>query len=359
MANRGGRAALERLQARMTEEVTVEDEAEPVAVSLDGEGDNEPDGGGGVIDDPVDDDGPSIDYSHAGDDESEAEPDPEPEPRDRSDRRPAANDDAVEALAAQLAELRGEIAANKQAEAAEAQLVDDLQHVRRAAGLSQRNLQEAQAAYAKHAAAGEWGKAAQAQADMAAAVADLREYQAAEAELVQEMRQPRRQQSTERQPAQQQPPQQQGDAFEQAISRFSAPQQEWLRKNRDDLTKSESRGKKAEAAHHEAIEAGHKLNSPAYFAHLDKVMGYGVTTTKTTKPAPGKPQRAAPTAGGSSAARGSVTEVKLSRDEVNTAKQLGMTAKAYAAQKARLIENGRDPSKSGPRYSRESHHVRR
>lgn len=354
MANRGGRAALERLQARMTEEVTVEDEAEPVAVSLDGEqpdgeGDNEPDGGGGVIDDPVDDDGPSIDYSHAGDDEGEAEPEPEP-------RRPAANDDAVEALAAQLAELRGEIAAGKQVEAAEAQLVGDLQHVRRAAGLSQRNLQEAQAAYAKHAAAGEWGKAALAQADMAAAVADLREYQAAEAELVQEMRQPKRQPAAPTQPQQ---PQQQADAFEQAISKFSAPQQEWLRKNRDDLTKSESRGKRAEAAHFEAIEAGHKLNSPAYFAHLDKVMGYGVTTTKATKPAPGKPQRAAPTAGGSSAARGSVTEVKLSRDEVNTAKQLGMTAKAYAAQKARLIENGRDPSKSGPRYSRESHHVRR
>lgn len=348
MANRGGRAALERYQARMSEVITVEDEPDDPAVEVvaEDEGDGQPTGGG-VTDPEPEDDGPSIDYSHE---------DAEPERLATAATKPPAEPDAaIEAMRRQLAELQGRQEA-AEADASRARLEADAQHVKHARTLAEAAARKAQADYEAAAAASDWKAASAAQVAIAAAVADLREYQAAEAEIAHELKHPPRRAAA---PTQQQAA---ADPFEAAISAFSEPTRAWVRKNKADLTADPMRGKLAEAGHIVAVSKGITPDTPEYFAFLDKHMGYTVADEPTPKPArkaTGKPQVAAP-AGGSGASRGSVTEVKLSRDEIAAAKALGMTTAAYARNKARIIENGRDPNSTGIRYSNQTHHsVRR
>lgn len=65
------------------------------------------------------------------------------------------------------------------------------------------------------------------------------------------------------------------DRIEQFIETLSPRSQAWLRNHKADVFSSPSRQNKAQAAHNMAIADGIEPESDAYFAELDKYMGYG------------------------------------------------------------------------------------
>lgn len=337
---RGAAAAL--LASRMTEEIDIdEDEREEIDGLDAGADDPEPE-----IEDDGADDEIAPDYSHI-----EEEPDPEPE----------APTDALDDLQRQLAELRGQNETlSKQAERGEAaELAADQAHVVAALNAAKSDLASARSDYEAAAAAGKWSVAAAAQEKMSLAAADLRECEGAlddvKGAIARFNKGERRAQPATT------PTAVPADQFEAAIANMGEKSKEWCRKNKADLQKSPARGQRAVTAHLEALDAGHKVDTPEYFQFLDKQMGYETVTTTTRKPKPtGQARVAAP--GGSRSAPprgGSITEVKLSKAEVDTARALGMTTKEYAANKRELIQNGKDATRSGPRYSDQTHANRR
>jgi len=353
MANRmrrGGAAAL--FAARMTDEIEIpDDETEEIEAVEEGD---EPEDDG-VADDP----GPSIDYSHAEDeDDGEDEEEDEPAPA-------VVVPDAVAELRAQLATMQAERDAEKARNAVNDEALELRSHqtnINRAINGARGAMETAKAAFATHSAAGDWTKAAEAQADMAGITADLREFETAADEVKQAVA--AFNSGVRRKPADApKQPQQQTDPFEVAIANLTEKTKDWVRANKADITKSPARGLKAQALDLEAQEQGLKLDSPEYFAYLDKHMGYKTTVTKKPKPT-GRAQVAAPSGGRSGAPSGNgggdgPMDVKLSRAEVEMAKAMNMTTKKYAERKAEIIKNGKDRSRGGPTYSNISHNARR
>lgn len=351
MANRmrrGGAAAL--FAARMTDEVEIPDDADETPI---GEVEDQPD------DEDVDvgeaDPGPSIDYSHAEDEDDGEEDDEDPNPA-------VVVPDAVEELRAQLATMQAERDAEKARNAVNDEALELRSHqtnISRAITGARGAMETAKKAFATHSAAGDWTKAADAQADMAAVAADLKDFEAAADEVKQAVAAFNA--GARRKPAD--VPKTVADPFEAAIANVTDKTKEWCRTNKADLLKSPARGLKAQALDLEAQESGLKVDSPEYFAYLNKHMGYSQTVTKKPKPT-GRAQVAAPSGGRSGAPSGNgggdgPIDVKLSRAEVEMAKAMNMTTKKYAERKAEIIKNGKDRSRGGPTYSNISHNARR
>jgi hypothetical protein len=337
-ARRGGAAAM--YASRQTDEIEV-DEDEDVTTEPD-EHDEPDDDGPAVVEEAEPEPDELPDYSHE-----------EPEP---AADEPEDDTDGVKALQRQLAELQGENAElQKKADRGEgAELAAQQAIITNALAGAKGDLITAQEEYERAAAAGEWNKAANAQAAMAAAVADVREYEAAADELAGTIEAFKKRPPAK--PKQAAP----ADPFEANIANFPEKSREWCRKNRDDLTKSVARGKLAEAGHWLAVDAGIQPETPEYFAYLDKHMGYGgteVTKKQQSRPSTrptGQPRVAAPGGARSAAPRGGAGEVVLSRAEVNMAKTMGISVKEYAKNKAEIIKNGKDPTRPGLRYSSQS-----
>lgn len=70
------------------------------------------------------------------------------------------------------------------------------------------------------------------------------------------------------------------DRVEQFIGSLTPRSQAWLRSHKADVFSSPARQNKAQAAHNMAIADGIEPESDAYFAELDKYMGYGSTENK-------------------------------------------------------------------------------
>jgi hypothetical protein len=328
----------------MTEEIEVsEDEREELGGDPPAPDDIEP-----VVEDEDEDPSEQLpDYSHEEEPEPESEPQSEPE-------------DAVTHLKRQIEELTGQ---KQQAEtrAVMSELEGNRAVVASARAAAQTALETAEAAYAAAASKGDWTAAAKAQREIAAAVADVREFEDAEAEIKARIEQ------SKRAPARQTERQQPADAFDAAIASMTPQAQAWCRKNKADLTSDPKRGARAQAGHLLAVSEGLTADTPEYFAFLDKHMGYQVSSktdaggrreTPAAKKPTGKPRVAAP-AGGRTAATGSPREVTLSKAEVAMARTMGMSIKDYAKHKAEIIENGKDPSRTGLRYSSQTHHSQR
>lgn len=189
--------------------------------------------------------------------------------------------------------------------------------------------------------AGNFDEAAEAQASIAAAQLDVRNYELAreEFERVAEQR-------AQKKPAQTH------DPVEEYIGQFTAPVQNWARKHKSDLFSKPSRTQKAVALHYEAVDEGIAPDTDAYFAYLDKHMGYAETKDQ---PEPKKAQHqrpvmaAAPVSRSSNGVGGNMVE--LTAAERETAGRLGMSLTKYAKYKKELTEKGRDPNWRGPRYS--------
>lgn len=330
-------AAADRLAARMTEDIVIDDDE---ALVIDEPGDDEPDETV-VIEDEPEEPAPTIDTSHE-DDEEEDEP------------------EEIDGLADLKKQLDAMSQRNQQLEAAVAdgtvaEIEGQLRELDTAIAVSKRNLQSARDDFAAKLAAGDHKGAADAQLKITETHADVREFEGAAAEIKTQL-------SAAKKPA----PRVASDPFEASIAGVTEKSKEWCRANKADLQKSPARGHKAMAAHMEALDAGIKADTPEYFDFLNEQMGYKPAVTKTTKTAKpvGKARVAAPGGSRSAPARGGdVTEVRLSQKEIEFARTLFPNdknpSKRYADQKKELIKNGRDPSRSGPRYSQQTEANRR
>lgn len=188
---------------------------------------------------------------------------------------------------------------------------------------------------------GDFDAAAEAQAAIAAAQLDVRNYELArdEFERVAEQRVQKK-------------PSQAHDPVEEYIGQFTQPVQNWARKHKADLFSKPSRTQKAVALHYEAVDEGIAPDTDAYFAYLDKHMGYGEVSNQ---PEPKKAQHQRPVMAAAPVSRSSNgvggTTVELTAAERETAGRLGMSLTKYARYKKELTEKGRDPNWRGPRYS--------
>jgi hypothetical protein len=64
-----------------------------------------------------------------------------------------------------------------------------------------------------------------------------------------------------------------GDPFEDYIGQFSSGVQDWLRRHRECVT-NKTKNSQVIAAHHEAQDKGYRLESDAYWAYIERKMGY-------------------------------------------------------------------------------------
>lgn len=346
MSNRGrrGGGAAAMYAARMTDEIEVKDE-DNIGLNL-----------AAAEDEPE----PQVEVE---DDGYEDEPEPEPQidtshEEDGGGEQHAEEPDPVADLQRQLAEMRAEREAEK-AERATADESAELRQHQAAIANGHRNakaaLGNAKAAFAAASRAGDWDAAAEAQADIAQITADIREFEVASDELAA---------AAKRKPAAK--PAANADPFEAAIADRSDKTKAWLRKNKADLLKSPARGMRAQAADAEARDLGIELDTPEYFAHMDKSMGYQVAKQpqKQAKPT-GRPRVAAPGGGNSGGAQGAgdLRDVRLSRDEAAMARAMfpgdPKALGRYAAQKAEIIKNGRNPQRGGPVYTAQQPGARR
>jgi hypothetical protein len=324
----------------MAEEIVVDADDESMVVDSSELVEDEPEI---VYDDPEPDE-PAvlIDTSH-----EEDEPEPE-EPEE------------VDGLADLKKQLDTLTARNSQLEAAVgdaaiSEMAGQQREVEVAANVARGVLKDARDEFQRCLTANDHKGAADAQIKITEAHADVREFEAAANEIKDHIAKAKK---TPRTPAAV------VDPFEQSIASTSEATKAWCRANKADLTKSPARAQRALAAHHEAVEAGHAPDSPAYFGFIDKQMGYEVTKTPAPSPSRkvkpvGQARTAAPGGARSAPSNGGASEIRLSSAEVAIAKQMGIKPADYAKQKKEIIENGRDPRRSGPRYSNQTEANRR
>jgi hypothetical protein len=154
--------------------------------------------------------------------------------------------------------------------------------------------------------AGDWKKAAEAQEKLADARSDLRMYEY-------------QKQSQERQPVTRDPAIQGDpiDAYINNVGRTTPNSANWLRSHRDWITDPQKNAKLT-SAHWDAVGEGIAVDSPEYFAHVERKIGMTKEAEKTNGGAvarkPAVPVAAvSPSPGGTSGGGG--VEVKLTKGE--------------------------------------------
>lgn len=109
----------------------------------------------------------------------------------------------------------------------------------------------------------------------------------------------------------------QTDPVEEYINGRSAPTAAWLRQHTEFIT-DPTKNAKLTSAHWDAVGEGLKVDTPEYFAHVEKRIGLKKDDPSTQQQLQRRPT--APTApGGDVGGRGGVSEVKLTRGEANSA----------------------------------------
>jgi len=193
---------------------------------------------------------------------------------------------------------------------------------------SKTQLSAAKAAFAQAMAAQDFEAAGDAQAAIAEAQVQGRQY---------EMARDRFDDAIKRMPKQ---APQQADPVEATIQQLTPKSQEWARKNRETLFASPAAFQKAVGAHWSAISEGLEQDSDAYFAHIDKAMGLsGSPKARTSTRRP--PMASAPVSRGTGV-NGKV--VMLTTAEREAASRFGMTADEYARYKKEISDRQDDPN---------------
>ncbi len=191
------------------------------------------------------------------------------------------------------------------------------------------------------------------------AVTDIKQFQLARDELGEAIK---GRQNAPKRPAGPAPT---GDAYVDSLGNFNSQTQAWLIKHRAAFEGNEKNQKKAVAMAQVAIVDGIKDGTPEFFEYLEEQLGLDTVakapTKKTSKrlPAP-PPQRGAPPAArGGNSRRGSDNEVVLTKAEREFAITSGVGIKKYAQNKQEILKNGKDPSRDGLRFSRDTEHSSR
>ena len=136
------------------------------------------------------------------------------------------------------------------------------------------------------------------------------------------------------------------DPFEARIAALSPKSQAWLREHpecvTDDVTNS-----KVLWGHKAALKSGLRVDTPEYFSFLDQHMGYaealddGDDEVEIEAPSVRRAAPAAPVSRDSRMGQVAPGKYRLSREEAETATQLGMTPTEYATWKIKAIKDGR------------------
>ncbi len=141
------------------------------------------------------------------------------------------------------------------------------------------------------------------------------------------------------------------DPVEEYIGQFTPKTQDWARRNKSDLFSDQKRTNKAVAGHWAAVSEGITPESDDYFAFLDKHMGYGEDTRQPPKKQAQTQRPAMASAPVSRGSNGGGETVSLSAAERDIAGRMGMSLSKYAKYKKEMLENGNNPNWKGPRYS--------
>jgi hypothetical protein len=193
------------------------------------------------------------------------------------------------------------------------------------------------AQYREALSVGDYDKAAEAQEAMATNAARLLQIEAGYAEMEHRARTPA-------------PPPPPADPVEAFAGQLSSRSADWIRRNPDCVTNPRLQQKMI-GAHTMAIADGLQPDSDAYFAAIEQALGMGAKAPPPPREADpvsaagqAAPRRAAPPAAPvsrSGTPGRPANTVRLTAEEVDVAKTLGMTPVEYANHKRALIRDGR------------------
>jgi len=139
------------------------------------------------------------------------------------------------------------------------------------------------------------------------------------------------------------------DPFEARISGLSHKSQAWLREHPECVT-DEAQNAKVIWADKDARKKGIQPDSPEYFSHIEKLMGFADTDddgdddeieVETPKSDSRRAMPAAPVSREARSGQVAPGKYRLTREEAEIAEQLGMTPTEYAKSKLMAIKNGR------------------
>ena len=133
----------------------------------------------------------------------------------------------------------------------------------------------------------------------------------------------------------------QGNLVDQLASQVSPASAGWLRQHRDNLT-DEKAIRRMFRAHEDAIDDGIKADSPEYFSFIENRLGFkaqeesplstAAAPRRSVPPPPAPASRAAPSRPGT---------VRLTADQADAARSMGMTNEEYAKNLVSLKKEGR------------------
>lgn len=140
-------------------------------------------------------------------------------------------------------------------------------------------------------------------------------------------------------------PQHAVDMVEQLAAQVSAPSAAWLRDNRDNLP-DERAVRRMFRAHEDAIDDGIKADTPEYFSFIEGRLGIRrdeEPTADNPLSSASQPKRSVPPppAPASRAAPSRPGTVRLSADQAEMARSMGMTPEEYAKNLVALKKEGR------------------
>lgn len=193
-------------------------------------------------------------------------------------------------------------------------------------------------AYSESMAVGDYNKAAEIQQAMAETAHQLAELRRGEKAMKEQIK------ATEAQ--QVRPVDPPADPVEQMAQSVSPRSASWLRENKDVL-RNDRAVRKMFRAHEDAVEDGIEPDTDEYFSFIEQRLGIHQQAESDPGPmsaaaAPAPRRSVSPPA--APVSRGNGTRpgvVRLTRDEAETAKLLGMTEKEYAKNKLALQEEGK------------------
>lgn len=195
-------------------------------------------------------------------------------------------------------------------------------------------------AYSESMAVGDYNKAAEIQQAMAETAHQLAELKRGEKAMKEQIKAAEAQQVRPVDPP--------ADPVEQMAQSVSPRSASWLRENKDVL-RNDRAVRKMFRAHEDAVEDGIEPDTDEYFSFIESRLGINRggddegESPMSAAAAPATPRRsvsppAAPVSRGNGQRPG---VIRLTREEAETAKLLGMTEKEYAMNKVALQEEGK------------------
>lgn len=205
-------------------------------------------------------------------------------------------------------------------------------------------LNAAKSAFKDAMASGDYDAAGEAQAAIAAAQLDTRQYELAKDEF------DRQAEATKAQP-QRRAPANREEEIESYMNQFTPVTKAWATKHKDDLFKSPARTNEAVALHHAAVNRGIAPDTPEYFSYLERGLGIESAKAKPQRTQQEKrpPMASAPVSRGG--AGGGRVEVQLTAAQRDMAARMGMTSQKYAKYYDDIQKNQNNPNWRGPRFS--------